>query len=113
MVVKLATRLSDSPAGVGGHPPCDAGVDNQHPRLRVGIDRRAAARGKYTMRRALGELRGTSMRRPPRVKYIVLGRVNRTSDGRPTGGSVGLQPFLLRNVFCSAIDTADHRPGTR
>jgi hypothetical protein len=39
-----------------------------------------------------------------------LGRVSVQAVCRPTGGTVSLQPFLLRKVFCSAIDIADRRP---
>ena len=31
-------------------------------------------------------------------------------DCRPTGGTISLQPFLLRKVFCRPSDTADRRP---
>jgi hypothetical protein len=41
---------------------------------------------------------------------VFLDRANRTADCRPTGGTVSLQPFLLRKVFGSAIHTADRRP---
>ena len=39
-----------------------------------------------------------------------VGRANHVADCRPTGGTVTLQCFLLRRVFCSAIDIADRRP---
>ncbi len=50
------------------------------------------------------------MRRPAPVKpfFLVVSTVQ--PDCRPTGGKIGLQPFLLRKVFCSAFDTADRRP---
>jgi len=40
--------------------------------------------------------------------FLVVSTVQ--PDCRPTGGTISLQPFLLRKVFCPAIDTADRRP---
>jgi hypothetical protein len=48
------------------------------------------------------ESRATSMRRPARVKPFFLGRVNRTSDCRPTRGTISLQCFLLGKFFGSS-----------
>ena len=45
---------------------------------------------------------------PCQAVFLVVSTVQ--PDCRPTGGKISLQPFLLRKVFCSAIDTADRRP---
>src|SRR5258706_4716064 len=60
--------------------------------------------------RIVDESRATSMRRPASVKPFSWSPQLIQPDCRPTGGTVSLQPFLLRKVVCSAIDIADRRP---